>query len=125
MERLTETKFEREIRIGFALIDRCFDDAISKLDSMKDEYEAKLQTKPSKMIDDIYAIFAKMQGDAASQFGGLIVCDNDYNSLRNMQMPMSFDRLANDMSVTADWLMGRFGVAVPVYRSSFIGSGIV
>lgn len=124
MERLTETKFDKEMRIGFSKIDRIFDDAISKLDAMKAEYEAKLQHKPSKMIDDIYAIFAKMQGDAARQFGGLIVGDNAYNSLRNMQMPISFDRGQNDMSVAARFaMMGGVGFA-PVYRSPLICSGI-
>lgn len=122
MERLTETSFEKEMRIGFSKIDRIFDGAISKLDAMKAEYEAKLQPKTSKMIDDIYAIFAKMQGDAARQFGGLIVGDQSYNALR--QMPMSFDRGQNDMSVAARFAMMSGAGFSPVYRSPLIGSGI-
>ncbi len=121
MNRLTETSFEKEMRIGFSKIDRIFDDAISKLDAMKDEYEAILQPKSNKMIDDIYAIFAKMQGDQAGRLSGFLVGDQSYNALR--QMPMIFDRGVNDMSVAAQYSMGRFGMAMPVYRSPLIGLG--
>lgn len=119
MNRLTETSFEKEMRIGFSKIDRIFDDAISKLDAMKSEYEAKLQPRPNKMADDIYAMFAKMQGQA--QLQGLFMGERNYAALQ--QMPMSFDRGGNDMSVAARFAMGGVGFA-PVFRSSFIASGI-
>ena len=115
MNRLTETSFEKEIRIGFSKIDRIFDDAISKLDAMKAEYEAKLQPKTSKIADDIYAILAKMQGQA--QFQGVFMGGRNFAAFQ--QMPISFDRGANDMSVAARYAMGGLGFA-PVYRSPLI-----
>lgn len=118
MNRLTETNFEKEMRIGFDLMDRHINDGIKKLDAMKAEYEAKLQPKPSKMVDDIIAIFAKMQNQACQ---GLIMSEKNYSALQ--QMPISFDRGQNDMSVAAQWSMGRFGQAMPVYRSPIIGLG--
>jgi len=123
MDRLTETNLEKIMRIGFDLMDRHIDDGIKKLDAMKAEYEAKLQPKPNKMVSDIYAMFAKLQDHGARQFSGLIVGDQAYDALR--QMPMSFDRGANDMSVAAGFaMMGNMGFA-PVYRSPLIGmSGI-
>ncbi len=119
MERLTETKFEKEIRIGFSKIDRILDDAISKLDAMKAEYEAKIQPKHSKMADDIYAMFSKMHGQA--QLQGLFMGERRYAALQ--KMPMGFDIGGNDMSVAARFAMGGTGF-VPVYKSPLIGSGI-
>ncbi len=41
MNRLTETKLEREVRISFAYIDHITDEACKKLDLLKKEYEPK------------------------------------------------------------------------------------
>jgi DNA-binding GntR family transcriptional regulator len=41
MNRLTETKLEREIRISFAYIDHITDQACNKLDELKKEFEPK------------------------------------------------------------------------------------
>jgi len=120
MERLTETNLEKIMRIGFDLIDRHIDYGIKKLDAMKVEYEKKLKPKGSIMAEDIYAIISRMQGQA--QLQGLIMGERNYAALQ--KMPMSFDLGQNDMSVAARFaMMGGVGVA-PVYRSSFIGSGI-
>lgn len=119
MERLTETNLEKIMRIGFDLIDRHIDDGIKKLDAMKVEYEKKLKPKGSIMAEDIYAIISRMQ---QAQLQGLIMGERNYAALQ--KMPMSFDRGQNDMSVAARFaMMGGVGFA-PVYRSSFIGSGI-
>lgn len=79
MERLTETKFEKEMRIGFSKIDRIFDDAISKLDAMKAEYEKKLAPTAGKISLDAFSMRDQLQ-----------------------------------------WSMGRFGQAMPIYRSPLI-----
>lgn len=122
MERLTETNLEKIMRIGFDLMDRHIDDGIKKLDATKAEYEAKLQPKPGKMVNDIYAMFAKMQGEQAGRLSGFLIGDQSYNALR--QIPMGFDRGHNDMSVAARFaMMGGVGFA-PVYRSPLIGHGI-
>ena len=101
MERLTETKFEREMRIGFAMIDRHFDDAIVKLDALKKEYERKLPPKASDLLAQI------------RQAMGLIRSGQDSyaNQLGKIQYPSSQDLYAQLQGFTKK----------PIYQSGMYG----
>lgn len=83
MERLTETKFDREMRIGFAMIDRHFDDAIVKLDALKKEYERKLAPKPSDLLAQIHAAMGQISGSMGSYGNQISAMKRPYDSAFN------------------------------------------
>lgn len=84
MNRLTETKYEREIRIGFAMIDRHFDDAVSKLDDLKKEYENKLIPASKSITSMINNSMALLLNSRQDQFDMLAMYPQQLNALRQI-----------------------------------------